>query len=75
MCLPFQSFAGSKGGGNYFFTPSIHLYNLSVAISGFCTTEDLFTQSFVIPYIIPMLENAGAIVYTPPVNVTGSAMK
>lgn len=25
----------------------------------FCTTEDLFTQSFVIPYIIPMLENAG----------------
>ncbi|MBR1378802.1 MAG: xanthan lyase [Bacteroidaceae bacterium] len=29
----------------------------------FCTTEDLFTQTFVIPYIIPMLENAGAIVY------------
>ena len=23
----------------------------------FCTTEDLFTQSFVVPYIIPMLEN------------------
>lgn len=31
----------------------------------FCTTEDLFTQSFVIPYIIPMLENAGAYVFTP----------
>ncbi len=31
----------------------------------FCTTEDLFTQSFVLPYVIPMLENAGAIVYTP----------
>lgn len=31
----------------------------------FCTTEDLFSQTFVIPYIIPMLENAGAIVYTP----------
>lgn len=31
----------------------------------FCTTEDLFTQSFVLPYIIPMLENAGAVVYTP----------
>lgn len=30
----------------------------------FCTTEDLFSQTFVIPYIIPMLENAGAIVYT-----------
>lgn len=31
----------------------------------FCTTEDMFTQSFVIPYIIPMLENAGAVVFTP----------
>lgn len=31
----------------------------------YCTTEDLFTQSFVIPYLIPMLENAGAVVYTP----------
>ena len=31
----------------------------------FCTTEDLFSQTFVIPYIIPMLENAGAVVYSP----------
>ena len=31
----------------------------------YCTTEDLFTQSIVIPYLIPMLENAGAIVFTP----------
>lgn len=31
----------------------------------FCTTEDLFTQSLVVPYIIPMLENSGAVVYTP----------
>lgn len=31
----------------------------------FCTTEDLFTQSFVVPFLIPMLENAGACVYTP----------
>lgn len=31
----------------------------------FCTTEDLFSQTFVIPYIIPMLENAGAVVFTP----------
>lgn len=30
----------------------------------FCTTEDLFTQSFVFPYLIPMLENAGAVVAT-----------
>ncbi len=31
----------------------------------FCTAEDLFTQSFVLPYLIPMLENAGAIVFNP----------
>lgn len=30
----------------------------------FCTTEDLFTQTLVVPYLIPMLENAGAVVYT-----------
>lgn len=31
----------------------------------YCTNEDLFTQTFVTPYLIPMLEQAGAIVYTP----------
>lgn len=31
----------------------------------FGTTEDLFTQSYVVPYLIPMLENAGAVVFTP----------
>ena len=31
----------------------------------FCTTEDLFTQSIVVPFLIPMLENAGALVFTP----------
>lgn len=31
----------------------------------FGTTEDLFTHSLVEPYIIPMLENAGAVVFTP----------
>lgn len=31
----------------------------------FGTTEDLFTQTIIVPYLIPMLENAGAIVYTP----------
>src|SRR5574344_42127 len=29
------------------------------------TVEDMFTQSFVIPYLIPMLENSGAYVMTP----------
>ena len=31
----------------------------------FCTTEDQFTQSFILPYLLPMLENAGANVFTP----------
>ena len=31
----------------------------------FCTNEDLFTQTIVVPYLIPMLENAGATVFTP----------
>ena len=31
----------------------------------FCTTEDLFTQTIVVPYLMPMLEDAGAVVFTP----------
>lgn len=31
----------------------------------FTTNEDLFTQTIVVPYLIPMLENAGAVVFTP----------
>ena len=31
----------------------------------YCTTEDLFTQSIVVPFLMPMLENAGALIYTP----------
>lgn len=31
----------------------------------FCTTEDLFTPTIVVPFLIPMLQNAGAVVFTP----------
>lgn len=31
----------------------------------YCTAEDLFTQTIVVPFLIPMLENAGACVFTP----------
>lgn len=31
----------------------------------FGTREDLFTQTIVVPYLIPMLERAGAVVFTP----------
>lgn len=31
----------------------------------FCTTEDLLSHSIVVPYLLPMLENAGANVFVP----------
>ena len=31
----------------------------------FGTTEDLYTQTLVLPYLIPMLQNAGAVVFSP----------
>jgi len=31
----------------------------------FNTREDMFTETIVLPYLIPMLENAGAVVFTP----------
>ena len=31
----------------------------------FGTNEDLFTQTIVVPYLMPMLENAGAVIYSP----------
>ena len=31
----------------------------------FMTVEDMFTQSFVLPYLVPMLENAGAYILMP----------
>ena len=31
----------------------------------FCTVEDIFTPSIVMPFLVPMLENSGALVYTP----------
>ncbi len=63
----------SKGLDNIhmFVTPSHGLYYDNADTlwewqrpSLYCTREDLLTQSFAYPYIIPMLENAGAVVYT-----------
>ncbi len=31
----------------------------------FCTMEDIFTQSIVVPFLMPMLENAGAVLLSP----------
>lgn len=30
----------------------------------YATTEDLFTQTIVVPYLMPMLENAGAVIFS-----------
>ena len=38
----------------------------------FGTVEDMFTQSYVIPFLMPMLENAGAFVMSPREVDTGS---
>ena len=31
----------------------------------YCTTEDLFTQTIVVPFLMPMLERAGAVIFSP----------
>ncbi len=31
----------------------------------FCTTEDLLSQTIVVPFLMPMLENAGAVLFSP----------
>lgn len=53
LCQSHGRYYDAKKGGWAWMRPRL-----------FCTTEDLFSQTFVIPYIIPMLENAGAIVFT-----------
>ena len=69
-----KSFSIDKGLENthLFVTPS-HGYHFDSSKDGrwewqrpplYTTREDLLSQSFVYPYIIPMLENAGAIVYS-----------
>ena len=49
--------------GRYFDLTENHWRWQRPALFG--TTEDLFTQTIVVPYLIPMLENAGAVVFTP----------
>ena len=53
LCQSHCRYYDAKKGGWVWMRPRL-----------FCTTEDLFSQTFVIPYIIPMLENAGATVFT-----------
>ncbi|MDE7033103.1 MAG: xanthan lyase, partial [Muribaculaceae bacterium] len=48
----------------WYFEPKLNRWEWQRARI-FETVEDLYTQSYVIPYLIPMLENAGAYVMSP----------
>lgn len=69
--LPYKVTAGLQGR-HLFIWPSHGRYFKGATSSWqwqrpylFCTTEDLLTQSFVYPFLLPMLERAGAIVCSP----------
>ena len=48
----------------YYFEPKLNRWEWQRARI-FQTVEDLYTQSYVLPYLVPMLENAGACVLLP----------
>ena len=68
---PFDIDRGLEGRHLALWASHGHYYDQSKATwkwqrpSLFSTTEDLFTQTIVVPYLIPMLERAGAVVFTP----------
>lgn len=55
----------------WYFEPKLNRWEWQRARI-FQTVEDLYTQSFVMPYLMPMLENAGAIVMSPRERDTSS---
>ena len=48
----------------WYFEPKLNRWEWQRART-FQTVEDLYTQSYVVPFLIPMLENAGAYVFSP----------
>ena len=68
---PFDIPAGLEGRHIALWQSHGRYYNKELNIwkwqrpSLYCTTEDLLTQSIVVPFLMPMLKNAGALVYTP----------
>ncbi len=69
LSLPYQVTAGLQNR-HLFIWPSHGRYYKNGSWqwqrpSLYCTTEDLLTQSFVYPFLFPMLERAGAIVASP----------
>ncbi|MBQ5895337.1 MAG: xanthan lyase [Bacteroidaceae bacterium] len=68
---PFEVHAGLDGRHLAVWQSHGNYYNMELNVWKwqrpllYCTVEDLFTQSIVVPFLMPMLENAGAVVYTP----------
>lgn len=71
VSLPYQPTKGLRGRHMTVAASHGRYYDLKKGVWAwerpalFCTTEDLLTQTFVIPFLIPMLEKAGAIIWSP----------
>lgn len=68
---PYEIHAGLDGrhlalwqSHGYYYNKELNIWKWQRPLL-YCTVEDLFTQSIVVPFLMPMLENAGAVVYTP----------
>jgi len=67
-CTPAQGLQGRHialwQSHGYYYEPSLMRWEWQRGRI-FGTVEDLYTQSYVIPFLLPMLENAGAVVLLP----------
>ena len=68
---PYQPSKGLKGRHMAIAASHGYYYDLNKSVWAwqrptlYCTTEDMLTQTFAIPFLNPMLERAGAVVWTP----------
>ncbi len=71
LSLPIQITHGLQGSHLAVWASHGRFYDANKALwrwqrpQLYCTNEDIFTQSFVVPFLMPMLENAGAVVFSP----------
>ena len=71
MSRPYQPTKGLKGRHLSVAASHGYYYDLNKSVWAwqrptlYCTTEDLLTQTFTVPFLNPMLERAGAVVWSP----------